>query len=132
MKEINVLLAEDHQNFRDGMRSLLASDESLKMVGEASNAREAADLARQLHPTIAVMNVSLPEANGREAIQQILLAAPDTRVLAVIANNYDVYVAKMTAIGTSAYEVKHVSREVLFQVINEIASRQDCLNPSLA
>jgi len=122
MKRITVLLAEDHAIVREGLRSLLELNRDFEVVGEATNGRQAVDLARKLNPSVVVMDVAMPVLNGFEATRQILLAAPATKVLVLSAHSDDEYVAQMAAIGASGYLVKQNSGQVLVHAIKEIAS----------
>jgi DNA-binding NarL/FixJ family response regulator len=132
MKRITVLLAEDHEIVREGLRSLLGSGGEFAVVGEASNGRQAIDLARKFHPNVVVIDISMPLLNGFEATRQILLAAPDTRVLVLSAHGDDEYVARMAAVGASGYMVKQNAGQILVHAIKEIANGRSYFSPSIA
>ena len=103
MKHITVLLAEDHSIVREGLRSLLELSGDFKIIGEASNGRQAVELTLKLRPDVVVMDVAMPALNGFEATRQILLAAPGTKILVLSAHSDDEYVARMSAVGASGY-----------------------------
>ena len=132
MKLITVLLAEDHGIVREGLRSLLQLSGEFEVVGEAGNGRQAVEMARKLHPTVVVMDIAMPMLNGFEATRQILLAAPDTKVLVLSAHSDDEYVAHMAAVGAAGYLVKQNSGQVLVNAIKEIASGRPYFSPSIA
>ena len=132
MKLITVLLAEDHGIVREGLRSLLQLSGEFEVVGEAGNGRQAVEMARKLHPTVVVMDIAMPMLNGFEATRQILLAAPDTKVLVLSAHSDDEYVAHMAAVGAAGYLVKQNSGQVLVHAIKEIASGRPYFSPSIA
>lgn len=131
MKRITVLLAEDHSIVREGLRALLELGGDFEVVGEASTGREAVDLARQLHPAVVVMDIAMPVLNGFEATRQILLAAPDTKVLVLSAHSDDEYVAHMAAVGAAGYLVKQNSGQVLVRAVREIAAGHPYFSPSI-
>lgn len=132
MKRITVLLAEDHGIVREGLRSLLELGSDFEVVGEAETGRQAVELARKLHPTVVVMDIAMPMLNGFEATRQILLAAPDTKVLVLSAHSDDEYVAHMAAVGASGYLVKQNSGQVLVHAIKEVASGRPYFSPSIS
>ncbi|MDR0901711.1 MAG: response regulator transcription factor [Opitutaceae bacterium] len=131
MRQITVLLAEDHAIVREGLRSLLALEPGFEVVGEASDGRHAVELARKLCPLVVVMDIAMPALNGFEATRQILLAAPATKVLVLSAHSDDEYVAKMAALGASGYLVKQNSGQVLVRAIKEIVAGRPYFSASI-
>jgi DNA-binding NarL/FixJ family response regulator len=131
MKLISVLLAEDHAIVREGLRSLLELSGAFEVVGEASTGRQAVEMAGELRPAIVVMDIAMPVLNGFEATRQILLAAPETKVLVLSAHSDDEYVARMALIGASGYLVKQNSGQVLVQAIKNIAAGHPYFSPSI-
>jgi DNA-binding NarL/FixJ family response regulator len=132
MKRITVLLAEDHAIVREGLRSLLGLDTEIEVVGEAATGRQAVELARNLHPTVVVMDIAMPLLNGFESTRQILLAAPGTKVLVLSAHGDDEYVEHMAAVGASGYLVKQNSGQLLVHAIKEIVAGRSFFSPSIA
>jgi DNA-binding NarL/FixJ family response regulator len=131
MKRITVLLAEDHDIVREGLRALLELSGEFEVVGEASNGRQAVDLAKKLRPTVVIMDIAMPLLNGFEATRQILLAAPGTKVLVLSAHSDDEYVAHMASVGASGYLVKQNSGQVLVHAVKEIASGRPYFSPTI-
>jgi len=132
MKRITVLLAEDHAIVREGLRSLLALDKEIEVLGEAATGRQAVELARKLDPAVVVMDIAMPLLNGFEATRQILLAAPGAKVLVLSAHSDDEYVAHMAAVGASGYLVKQNSGQMLAHAIKEIVAGRPYFSPSIA
>src|SRR5690242_509515 len=89
---ITVLLADDHTLVRQGLRVLLEAQPDITIAGEASNGREAVQLAGTLHPDVVVMDIAMPLLNGMEATRQIIQQIPGTRVLILSSYNDDEYV----------------------------------------
>lgn len=131
MKRITVLLAEDHDIVREGLRSLLELSGDFEVVGEASNGRQAVELVSKLKPTVVVMDIAMPLLNGFEATRQILLTAPATKVLVLSAHSDDEYVAHMAEVGASGYLIKQNSGQVLVQAVKEIANGRPYFSPSI-
>lgn len=132
MKRITVLLVEDHSIVREGLRALLELRPDFEVIGEASNGRQAVELALKLRPAVVVMDVAMPALNGFEATRQILAAAPDTKILVLSAHSDDEYVAHMAALGAAGYLVKQNSGEMLVRAIKEIAAGRPCFCPAIS
>src|SRR3990172_7148168 len=81
MREVRILLADDHEVVRRGLQAILKAQTGWTVVAEAANGREAVDLARQLKPAVVILDISMPEVNGLEATRQILKDVPQTEVL---------------------------------------------------
>lgn len=120
VKRITVLLAEDHQIVREGLKIILDAEADINVVGEASTGRQAVDLVQKLHPAVVVMDIAMPVLNGLEATRQIMDAAPETKVLILSAHGDDAYIEKATALGASGFLLKQTSAHVLSDAIREI------------
>ena len=132
MKQITIVLAEDHTILREALRSLLNVSGDFDVVGEASDGRQAVDLTRALRPHVVVMDISMPMLNGFEATRQILLAAPQTRVLVLSAHSDDGFVARMVAAGACGYVAKQNSGQLLIRAVKEIAGGHPYFSPSIS
>jgi DNA-binding NarL/FixJ family response regulator len=132
MKPITVLLAEDHMIVREGLRSLLQTEDDIAVVGEAQTGREAVDLARKLRPAVVVMDIAMPLLNGLEATRQILKAVPTTKVLILSAHSDDAYIEQVIALGAAGYLIKQTSLEVLSKAIREAHKGNRFFSPSIA
>jgi DNA-binding NarL/FixJ family response regulator len=132
MKWINVLLAEDHEIVREGLRQLMEAEGDIKVVGEAETGRQAVALTRKLRPEVVVMDIAMPLLNGLEATRQILKAVPGTRVLILSAHSDDAYVEQVTALGAAGYLIKQTSARVLSQAIREVRKGNTFFSPSIA
>lgn len=131
-KSITVLLAEDHQIVREGLRTLLQAERDLEVVGEASSGRQAVELAGQLHPIVVVMDIAMPLLNGMEATRQILKTAPATRVLILSAHSDDAYVEQVIALGAAGYLIKQTAAHVLPKAIRAVAGGNTFFSPAIA
>ena len=120
IKQITVLLAEDHANIRKFLKLSVQLDGDIKVVGEAKNGCEAVRLAMSLHPEVVVMDLAMPLMNGLEATRQILEASPTIRVLILSAHPDPEYIKQAVLLGASGYLIKQSSTQVLAQAVREV------------
>lgn len=132
MNMINILLAEDHNIVRDGLRALLNLEPDINVVGEADNGRQAVALATELHPDVVVMDIAMPLLNGLEATRQILHAAPATKILILSAHGDDAYVDRVMALGAAGYLIKQTAASVLPNAIREVHKGRPFYSPSIS
>ena len=109
MNPITVLLADDHMIFREGLRSLLALEPGIAVVGEAEDGREAVRMAQKLRPAVVVMDIAMPMLNGLDACRKISATLPETKVLILSAHGDEEYIEHMTQMGGSGYLIKQTS-----------------------
>ncbi|MFZ2640257.1 MAG: response regulator transcription factor, partial [Verrucomicrobiia bacterium] len=131
MKRITVLLAEDHEIVREGLRNLLLAERDIEVVGEAATGRQAVALAKTLHPAVVVMDIAMPLLNGMEATRQIRKAIPGTKVLILSAHSDDAYIAQAIAVGAAGFLLKQSSSHVLSQAIREVPKGNTFFSPSI-
>jgi DNA-binding NarL/FixJ family response regulator len=103
---VNVLIADDHEIVRRGLRTLIEEQPGWQVVGEASNGREAVEQARQLRPDVSVLDISMPLLNGLEATRQILKNHPDSRVLILTVHDSDDIIRSVLDAGARGYLLK--------------------------
>jgi two-component system NarL family response regulator len=104
--KLRVLLVDDHELMRQGLRSILEREEGVEVVGEAASGREAVKLASTLAPHVVVMDVAMQDMNGIEATRQVRSACPGVRVIALSSHSDSRYVAAMLDAGASGYVLK--------------------------
>jgi len=131
-KHITVLLAEDHQIVREGLRKLLEAEKDIEVVGEATSGRQAVALAKKLMPAVVVMDIAMPLLNGLEATRQILQAGTGTKVLMLSAHSDDTYVEQAVAFGAMGFLLKQTSSNDLSKAIREIEKGNTFFSPSIA
>jgi DNA-binding NarL/FixJ family response regulator len=132
MKQITVLLAEDHMIVREGLRALLQAEGDIAVVGEAETGRQAVQLAKRLRPAVVVMDIAMPLLNGLEATRRILKAVPATRVLILSAHGDDEYIRQVILLGAAGYLIKQTSADFLSKAIREVAKGGTFFSPSIA
>lgn len=120
VKQITVLLAEDHAGFRKSLKLLIESDRDIEVVGEAKTGWEAVRLSMSLHPEVIVMDIAMPLLNGLQATEQIMATSPATRVLILSAYPDPEYIKQAVLLGASGYLIKPSSIQVLAQAIREV------------
>ena len=103
---ITVLLADDHAVLRQGLRVLLESNDDIKVVGEASNGREAVQKVLNLEPDVVIMDIAMPVLNGIEAMRQILAALPLSKVIILSMYSTSEHVRRSLKAGACGYVIK--------------------------
>lgn len=129
---IRVMLVDDHQIVRDGLRSLLAKQSDMEVIAEADNGRAAVQAAAELRPDVVVMDVGMPDLNGVEATLRVLEAVPNARVVALSMHSDRRFVEGMLAAGASGYVLKDAAFEDLVAAIRTVAQGGTYLCPSVA
>jgi DNA-binding NarL/FixJ family response regulator len=132
MTDIRVVLADDHQIVREGLRLILDRHESIQVVAEAHNGRTAVDLARQTRPDIVVMDIAMADLNGIEATRQILHDNPAVKVVGLSAYADRRYVVGMMEAGASGYVLKANAGEELVRAIRAAIAGNIYLTPEVA
>jgi len=106
MSRLRILVADDHEVVRAGVRSLLESQPDCEICGEAVTGRQAVALAQQLAPDIVILDITMPEANGLDAARQILKTLPDVRVLILSVHESEELVREILDMGAHGYILK--------------------------
>jgi two-component system response regulator NreC len=128
---IRILLAEDHETVRYGLKLLIDRQPDMEVVGEACNGRLAVEQARLLRPTVAVLDVSMPELNGVEATRAIASEAPGVAVVALTRYSDDGYVQALLGAGACAYVLKQSASLELLNAIRAAALGRRYLDTAL-
>jgi DNA-binding NarL/FixJ family response regulator len=127
----SVLLADDHQIVRQGIRALLERD-NFTVVGEASDGREAVELATRLRPDMAVLDFVMPRLNGLDAAVKIQQQSPSTKSLLLTMHTEDPYVLEAFRHGLRGYVVKTQAAAELLQAIREVQRNAVYLSPGIS
>jgi DNA-binding NarL/FixJ family response regulator len=123
VRPVRVLIADDHELVRRGMRNLLESSR-FEICGEASNGREAVTATLSLKPDIVVLDISMPELNGLEATRQILRARPETQILILSAHETDQLVREVLSSGARGYLLKADAGRDLLAGLEELTNHR--------
>ncbi len=130
-RKIAVLLVDDHEVVRAGLRTLLGRERTIEVVGEAGTAAEAVAQARRLRPDVVVMDVRLPDRSGVEACREIRAESPGTHVVMLTSYADDDAVLASIMAGASGYLLKQVRGQELARAIETVASGQSLLDPGV-
>ncbi|HET9697443.1 MAG TPA: response regulator transcription factor [Terriglobales bacterium] len=123
MAKTRILLADDHEIVRQGLRSLLEND-GFEICGEFSNGREAVDGVKQLKPDVAILDISMPELNGVEATQQIARQFPDSRVIVMTMHDSEELARRVLEAGARGYVLKSDAARDLTQAVKSVLKGQ--------
>ena len=129
---IRVLLADDHTIVRQGLKLILASQADFEVVGEASNGREAAELAEKLHPDIVLMDVQMPELNGIEATRRMVATNSRIRVLVLSMHKEALYVREVLKAGARGYILKDAIDSELISAMRSVARGDGYISPGVS
>jgi len=132
MNPITLLLVDDQEIVRAGLRSLLENDQEIDIVGEAADGSSAIDMAVQLRPDVVLMDISLPDINGAAATRRIKERAAGINILALTIHEDEAYFFEMLNAGASGYVPKRASPEDLLAAIRTVALGEVFLHPFVA
>ena len=132
MNTIRLMLVDDHDIVRTGLKSFLDTQEGLQVVAEARSGGEAIKRAQELHPDVVVMDITMPEMDGLEATRRLKEIDPDCYVLALTVHEDKQYLFEMLSAGASGYLTKQVAAEELVTAIRCVALGNVYLQPTLA
>lgn len=132
MARIRVLLAEDHNVVREGLRLLLSAQPDMEVIGEARNGLEAVESARKNCPDVAVLDISMPELDGLQAAERIRIDCPDTRILILSMHESDAYFFRALEVGAAGYVLKKAASDDLISALRAVARGEAFFYPSLA
>ncbi|MBP6507708.1 MAG: response regulator transcription factor [Opitutaceae bacterium] len=128
---IRVLLVDDSELVRTGLRTLLSAEPGLSIVGEAGNVAGAVDACQRTQPDVVLLDIRLPDGTGFDACRQILRRLPETRVLILTSVVDDTLVAEAIRAGTHGYLLKEINARGLVQAIIDVASGKSILDPAV-
>jgi DNA-binding NarL/FixJ family response regulator len=131
-QKLRILLADDHQVVRDGLRLLIDSQEDMCVVGEAANGRQALSRAQELKPDVVVMDLSMPEMNGLQATVHLKARFPELKVVALTAHEDESYLSQLCKAGASGFVLKRSAGDELIRAIAAVARGEVHFEASLA
>jgi DNA-binding NarL/FixJ family response regulator len=127
-----ILIADDHQIVRQGLRRLLESEESFTVIGEAANGRAAVRMVQEDQPDIVVMDVTMPDLNGIDAARQITHEHPDVKVIGLSMHADSRFASEMLRAGASGYLLKEDAFEELSTAIRQVLAGTVYVSPRIA
>lgn len=131
MPKVRVLIAEDHETVREGLKLILSAQSDIEVIAEAGDGRTAVERAEQLLPDIVLMDVSMPKLNGLKATEKLKKCCPQVNVLALTRHKDEAYLQQLLRAGASGYVLKQSPPGELLHAIRSIAAGGKYLDPAI-
>jgi DNA-binding NarL/FixJ family response regulator len=128
---VRVLIVDDDELMRAGLRGVLSSDPAIELVGEAGDGREASYRTRLLQPHVVLMDVRMPDLDGISATRELLAAFPEVKVLILTTFEQDDFIFGALSAGASGFLLKRTRPEELIAAIHTVAAGDSLLSPSV-
>jgi DNA-binding NarL/FixJ family response regulator len=129
MKSLRILIADDHDLMRRGLRTLLETHPGWTICAEANTGRDAVAKAEELRPDIVIMDITMPELNGVEAARRILKSSPSTEILILSVHHSDQLIREILAAGVRGYIVKSDSDRDLVVAVEALSNHKPFFTP---
>jgi DNA-binding NarL/FixJ family response regulator len=129
--KIRVIIAEDHETVREGLKLIINTQPDMEVTGEAGNGRDAVRLAKELAPDVLLMDVSMPELNGLKAAAQLKRVAPDIKILTLTRHTDQAYLQELLEAGVSGYVLKQSAATDLIRAVRAVAAGDNYLDPAM-
>jgi DNA-binding NarL/FixJ family response regulator len=130
--KIKILLVDDHQILREGLRSLVKGYDDMEVIGEAADGREALNMVEKLSPDVVIMDISMPDLNGIDATRMIINESPDVKIIALSMHHDKQFVSEIFKAGASGYLIKDSAFDELEHAVRIVMSGQTYINPKIA
>jgi DNA-binding NarL/FixJ family response regulator len=132
MSKLRIMLADDHETVREGLKMIVDAQDDMEVVGFAADGREAVARAQQLLPDVLVMDISMPKLNGLKATEKLNEVCPQVKVLTLSRHADDGYLRELLAAGACAYVLKQSAPTELIHAIRAVAAGGKYIDPKLA
>ena len=129
--KVRILLADDHQIMREGLKALLGRRTSIEVIAEAENGIQALSIARKERPDVIVMDIAMPDINGIEVTRQLKSELPDIKIIALSMHSDRRFVSEILKAGASAYVLKHAAFEDLEKAIKAVMMNRTFLSADI-
>ena len=128
---IRIIIADDHQLFREGLANLLSDSKDIEIIAQAGNGIDAFEKAKELKPDVVLMDIAMPELDGVEATRKILTEMPDMKVIAISMHAEKQYIKGMLEAGSSGYLLKNCSYGELLRAIHSVHNGKKYLSDKI-
>ena len=132
MSKLRILLAEDHETVREGLKMILNAEPDMEVVGEAADGNEAVSQTASLQPDILLIDVSMPHLNGLKATQKVKASWPKVKIVTLTRHKDDGYLQQLLRAGASGYVLKQSPTSELLHAIRAVATGGKYLDPTVA
>jgi DNA-binding NarL/FixJ family response regulator len=132
VSKVRVLIVEDHETVREGLKLILDAQSDIDVVGEAGDGLTAVARAQELLPDVVLMDISMPKLNGLKATEKIKQSCPNVKVLALTRHKDDGYLQQILSVGASGYVLKQSSSHQLLHAIRSVVGGGKYLDPAVA
>ena len=132
LADLRILIADDHEVFRRGVRDIIEEQPGWQVVAEAGNGRQAVEMARELQPDIVVLDISMPELNGLDAARQILQASPGCEILILTLHDSEQLAEEVLKAGVRAYILKSDAAHDLVAALSALQRHQPMFTSKIA
>ncbi|MCY6380131.1 response regulator [Hoeflea prorocentri] len=129
---VRLVIVDDHDLVREGIRSRLTDADFVEVVGEGSNGTQAVELCEMLGPDLVLLDISMPEMNGLEAARRIKQSRPNTKILFLSIYDNEEYVQEALRVGANGFVLKDVSKDEMINAIRSVAQGATYLGPQAA
>lgn len=131
MEKLRIMLAEDHQTVREGIKLLINSQPDMEVIGEADNGNAVITKARKMSPDIIILDISMPEMNGLKTTKKLKHSFPAVKILTLTRHTDDAYIQQMIEAGSDGYILKQSAPTELIRAIHSVAEGNNYLDPAI-
>lgn len=129
--KIRIVVADDHQLFREGLVNLLEGDDAIQVIGEAENGKDAIEKVFELKPDILLTDIAMPEMNGMEATRHLKKRLPEVKIIALSMHSDKQFVKGMLEAGTDAYLLKNCTHQQLLEAVHSVYNGKKYLSEDI-
>lgn len=131
MMTTKIVIIDDHQLFREGVKRILDFEKTFEVVAEGDDGSEAVELVEKYNPDVVIMDINMPETNGVEATKQLIEKYPDTKVIILSIHDDENYVTHALKTGASGYLLKEMDADALIEAVRVVAEGGSYLHPKV-
>lgn len=130
-KNIRIIIIDDHQLFREGVKRILAMEEGFEVVAEGEDGSEALELVEEYQPDVVLMDINMPKVNGVEATRELVNKFPDIKVLILSIHDDETYVTHVLKTGAAGYLLKEMDAEALIEAVKVVGKGGAYIHPKV-